>query len=50
MCAGARHQDMEPGKAAKPQQSAEEVVAGRATPPAGDTGNPFGALPVDETA
>jgi hypothetical protein len=44
------HQDVDPSKAAKPQQSAEDVVAQRSAPPAGDTSNAFGALPADEMA
>lgn len=45
-----RSQDVDPRKAAKPQQSAGEVVAERsAPPPAGQASNTFGALPADET-
>jgi hypothetical protein len=43
-------QDVDPNKAAKPQQSAGEVVEERsAPPPAGQASNTFGALPADET-
>lgn len=41
-------QDVDPSKAVKPQQSAEEVIAEREAPPAGDTTNVFDALANDD--